>query len=73
MHVAHNRLKSSAIHWMGCPRTNEDVEEDVIPTVKSPLTSNSSHIHKNSHTNRIIAFTILYVYLVYIIKRDLII
>lgn len=39
MHVAHNRPKSSAIHWMGCPRTHHDIED--IPTEKAPLKSDS--------------------------------
>lgn len=37
MRVAHDRPLSSAVHWMGCERTEHDVELE--PTRRAPLTS----------------------------------
>lgn len=70
MRAAHSRPKSSAIHWMKCPRTHEDFEDDIVPTVKSPLTSSSGHHSQNKFFNKYLAFTII---VIYIIKRDLLI
>lgn len=37
MRVAHDRPLSSAVHWMGCDRTEHD--DELEPTRRSPLTS----------------------------------
>lgn len=70
MRVAHTQPKSSAIYWMKCPRTHEDVEEDIVPTVKAPLilSNNAGHHSQNKFFNKYLAFTII---VISIINRDL--